>query len=57
MGFFEYRVRKKTVMITADEGVTHGAVVHVLDIAKQTGADKLSLVKKAAAPAARRVTK
>ena len=41
------RKSKKTVMITADKGVVHGTVVHVLDIAKQAGAQKLSLIKKA----------
>ncbi|MFH1378810.1 MAG: biopolymer transporter ExbD [bacterium] len=43
------RNAKKAVMVTADKGVTHGNVVHVLDLAKQAGAEKLSLIKKAAA--------
>ncbi|MBD3272695.1 MAG: hypothetical protein GF384_09195 [Elusimicrobia bacterium] len=41
------RNAKKNVMITADKGVKHGTVVHVLDIVKQAGAEKLSLIKKA----------
>lgn len=41
------RNRKKTVMITADRGVLHGHMVHVLDLSKQAGAEKLSLLKKA----------
>lgn len=41
------RNKKKTVMITAEQGVLHGTVVHVLDLAKQSGAEKLSLIKKA----------
>ena len=41
------RNQKKNVMITADRGVLHGTVVHVLDISKQAGAEKLSLIKKA----------
>jgi biopolymer transport protein TolR len=38
----------KTVIITVDKGVLHGTVVHVLDLTKQAGADKLSLIKRAA---------
>lgn len=41
------RNAKKMVMITADIGTTHGIVVHILDISKQAGAEKLSLIKKA----------
>jgi biopolymer transport protein ExbD len=40
------RKTDKTVMITVDKGVTHGTVVHVLDLTKQAGADKLSLIKR-----------
>ncbi|TXH27844.1 MAG: hypothetical protein E6Q99_03005 [Elusimicrobia bacterium] len=38
----------RTVIVTAAKGVTHGRMVTALDIAKQAGAEKLSLVKKAA---------
>lgn len=37
----------RTVIVTAAKGVTHGRMVTALDIAKQAGAEKLSLVKKA----------
>jgi biopolymer transport protein ExbD len=40
----------RTVIVTAAKGVTHGRMVTALDIAKQAGAEKLSLVKKAAKP-------
>lgn len=36
----------KAVMITADKEVTHGKVVHILDLSRQSGAVKLSLVKR-----------
>lgn len=39
--------RNKTVLVTAEYNVTHGKVVHVLDIAKQSGAEKISLLKSA----------
>lgn len=38
----------RTVIVTAAKGVTHGRMVTALDIAKQAGAEKLSLIKKAA---------
>jgi len=44
------RKTQKTVMVTAGKGVTHGRVVHVLDLAKQAGAESLSLIKKANRP-------
>jgi len=37
----------KSVMITANKEVPHGKVVHILDITRQSGAVKLSLVKRA----------
>jgi len=37
--------KDKSVMITADREVLHGKVVHILDLAKQSGAVKLSLLK------------
>ena len=37
--------RDKSVMITADKEVPHGKVVHILDLSRQSGAAKLSLVK------------
>ena len=40
----------RTVIVTAAKGVTHGRMVTALVIAKQAGAEKLSLVKKAAKP-------
>lgn len=40
----------RTVIVTAGKGVTHGRMVTALDIAKQAGAEKLALVKKAAKP-------
>lgn len=40
----------RTVIVTAAKGVTHGRMVTALDIAKQAGAEKLALVKKAAKP-------
>lgn len=40
----------RTVIVTAAKGVTHGRMVTALDIAKQAGAEKLSLIKKAAKP-------
>ena len=36
----------KAVMITADKEVPHGKVVHILDLSRQSGAVKLSLVKR-----------
>jgi biopolymer transport protein ExbD len=39
--------RDKAVMITANKEVPHGKVVHILDISRQSGAVKLSLVKEA----------
>ncbi len=38
--------KKKVVTITSDEDVKHGIVVEVLDIAKQSGAEGLSIMKK-----------
>ncbi len=35
----------KTVLVTAEYNVSHGTVVHVIDIAKQSGAEKISLLK------------
>jgi biopolymer transport protein ExbD len=40
----------KTVLITADPAVPHGQVVTVLDLAKQQGAEKIALLKKAQSP-------
>ncbi len=37
----------KAVMITAGREVPHGKVVHILDLSRQSGAVKLSLVKRA----------
>jgi len=37
----------KSVMITANKEVPHGKVVRILDISRQSGAVKLSLVKRA----------
>ncbi len=37
----------KTVMFTADHDVPHGRFVHVLDLVKQQGAEKIALLKKA----------
>ncbi len=39
--------RERSVLVTAERDVKHGKVVHILDIAKQSGADKISLVKSA----------
>ncbi len=39
----------KTVLITADPAVLHGRVVSVLDLAKQHGAEKIALLRKAGA--------
>ena len=36
---------KKIVLVSAEENVLHNRVVEVLDLAKQCGADKLSIVK------------
>lgn len=38
--------KKKVVTITSDEDVKHGIVVQVLDIAKQSGAEGLSIMRK-----------
>lgn len=38
--------KKKVVTITSDDDVKHGIVVEVLDIAKQSGAEGLSIMKK-----------
>jgi biopolymer transport protein ExbD len=37
--------KDKSVMITADREVLHGTVVHILDLSRQSGAEKLSLLK------------
>jgi len=37
--------KDKSVMITAEKVVPHGKVVHILDLSKQSGAGKLSLLK------------
>ncbi len=37
----------RTVILTAGPGITHGRMVTALDVAKQAGAEKLSLVKRA----------
>ncbi len=37
----------KTVLFTADPAAQHGRFVHVLDVIKQQGADKIALLKKA----------
>ncbi|MBL0059460.1 MAG: biopolymer transporter ExbD [Elusimicrobia bacterium] len=41
------RKNDRTVIITAAKGVRHGLVVTALDMSKQAGAAKLSLVKRA----------
>lgn len=41
------RKNDRTVIITAAKGVRHGMVVTALDMSKQAGASKLSLVKRA----------
>ena len=41
----------KTVLLTADPAVIHGRFVEVLDLAKQQGAEKIALLKKAGVPA------
>ncbi|MBL8023786.1 MAG: biopolymer transporter ExbD [Elusimicrobia bacterium] len=41
------RKNDRTVIITAAKGVRHGMVVTALDMSKQAGAGKLSLVKRA----------
>lgn len=41
------RKNDRTVIITAAKGVHHGMVVTALDMAKQAGAEKLSLIKRA----------
>ena len=38
--------KKKVVTITADEDVKHGVMVEVMDIAKQSGAEGLSIMRK-----------
>ena len=38
--------KEKAVMIAADREVRHGKVVHILDLSRQSGAVKLSLLKK-----------
>ena len=40
----------KTVLLTADPAVPHGEFVHVLDILKLQGAEKIALLHKAGAP-------
>ncbi|MFQ5867586.1 MAG: ExbD/TolR family protein [bacterium] len=37
--------KQKSVMITANREVLHGRVVHILDLSRQSGAVKLSLLK------------
>lgn len=41
------RKNDRTVIITAAKGVRHGMVVTALDMSKQAGAEKLSLLKRA----------
>src|SRR5262249_24483726 len=41
------RKADKTVLVTGDEQAKHGTMVYALDLAKQAGAEKLSLLKKA----------
>ncbi len=41
------RKNDRTVIITAAKGVRHGMVVTALDMSKQAGAEKLSLIKRA----------
>lgn len=41
------RKNDRTVIITAAKGVRHGLVVTALDMSKQAGAEKLSLLKRA----------
>ena len=38
--------KEKIVIISAEENVLHDRVVAVLDLAKQNGADKLSIIKR-----------
>ncbi|HOW28301.1 MAG TPA: biopolymer transporter ExbD [Elusimicrobiota bacterium] len=40
----------RPVLVSADPDIKVGAVVHILDTAKQNGAQKVSLLKKAASP-------
>ena len=37
--------RKPTVLVSAEKKVKHGYVVHILDIARQNGAEKISLMQ------------
>jgi len=43
---FERRV-DKSILVTVDSGAAHGRFVSILDILKQHGAEKISLLKKA----------
>jgi biopolymer transport protein ExbD len=43
------RKMDRSVIVTVGKNVLHGTVVRALDVAKQAGADKLSLVKRVAA--------
>lgn len=42
----------KTLLMTVDPAVAHGRFVQVLDLAKQQGAAKIALIRKANVPAA-----
>jgi len=42
------RKRDKTVLVTVEKKVKHGSMVKVLDLAKQAGANNLSLLKRKA---------
>jgi biopolymer transport protein ExbD len=43
------RKTDRSVIVTVGKNVLHGTVVRALDVAKQAGADKLSLLKRVAA--------
>ena len=45
------RKTDRSVIVTVGKNVRHGTVVRALDVAKQAGADKLSLVKRVGAKA------
>lgn len=40
------RKKNRTVMVTVHPTVLHGKVVHILDLVKQSGAEKVSLLKR-----------
>ncbi len=42
--------RERPVIVSAEDNIQVGEVVHILDLAKQSGADKVSLLKGGAGP-------